>query len=407
MTALAWRRGGLLHVLVALAPAWFAWSGSVAVIGWLAFDASRAPGVVGLTFALRMAPLVLDGVPAGTLSDRIGRVRLLQASNVGAAAIFAAIFAFSASDGTSIAVLLVLSALLGLADAGRLVCGNNLVFEFAGDLGPTRAFAFSSVVGSVGQIAGGAITGALLSSAGPGVAASIVGAAYALSALLFTGFRERAVGPSKTGPSFAAAVREGLALLTRVPAVGLLIAVALVIEMFAFSSTALDPVFAAQVFVAGPVGLGFILAARAVGRLIGSATLAVLHPGLVVGRRLAIAVLAFGLALLVYSRAPTLAIGLPLVVVAGTAGTVVDALVLTAVQASVESTSRGRAAGLWVLMIGFQPLGLIEVGLVAQLAGARFAQGINGFVVAAIGLLLFATVLGRRIREIETTGPAA
>jgi len=402
MRVLALRRGGLSHALVALIPAWFGWAGSVAVIGWLAFDASRSPGVVGLVFALRVAPLVLAGVPAGTLSERVGRVRLLQASNAAGAVILLAIAGLSISGHATVAPLLIVTLGLGLADAGRQVSSNNLVFELAGELGPTRAVAVSNVTGALGQIAGSAVTGALLGSAGAAAAAVIVGAAYASSALLMAGVQDRPASPSRDGLSFGSAVRDGIALLRRVEAIGLLIAVAVVVEMLAFSSIALDPVFAGQVFVAGPTGLGLILAARAVGRLAGAGTLAALRPRQVVGRRLAIAVFGFGLALLLYSRAPGLGIGLPLMFVAGAAGAVFDALVLTAVQASAEDASRGRAAGLWVFMTGFQPLGLVEVGLVAQVAGARAAQGINGAVVAIFGLVLLVTVVGRRIRQIET-----
>ena len=55
--------------MIAMLPSWFAWSASVAVIGWLAFAATKAPGIVGLVFAVRLAPLVLLGVPIGTLSE--------------------------------------------------------------------------------------------------------------------------------------------------------------------------------------------------------------------------------------------------------------------------------------------------------------------------------------------------
>ena len=377
------------------------------VIGWLAFAATKSPGIVGLVFALRLAPLVLVGVPVGTLSDRLGRVRILQASSLLAAAMFVGLAVLATSTTPSIAALLSVSIGLGLADAGRMVCGNNLVFEFAGELGPIRAFALSNFVGAIGQIAGGAVAGVALSSAGPGLAAAIVASGCAATALLLLGIRDRHGSGSVELPSFMAALRDGLALLHRVPTVGLLIAVAAVVEMFAFSCAALDPVFAGQVFLAGPAGLGFIVAARSVGRLAGSGALAVVRPRRSVGRTLAIAVLGFGLALAAYSQAPGLAVAVPLVLGVGIASVLVDALVLTALQASVGAASRGRAAGLWVLMIGFQPIGVLEVGFVAQIAGARFAQGLNGAMVAVFGILLLATAVGRRLKDIGTVGQPA
>jgi MFS family permease len=404
VTLSIWRRGAFGHLLIAMLPSWLSWSASLAVIGWLAFAATKAPGIVGLVFAVRLAPLVLLGVPVGTLSDRFGRVRILQASNLVSAAIFLGLAVLVMWTTPSIVVLLSVSIGLGLADAGRMVCGNNLVFEFAGELGPTRAFALSNFVAAIGQIAGGAIAGVALSTAGPDLAAALIASGSAATALLLIGITDRPRSGPVEFPSFTAGLRDGLALLLRVPTVGLLIVVALVVEMFAFSCVTLDPVFAGQVFLVGPAGLGLIIAARSLGRLVGSGALAVVPPRRSVGRTLSLAILGFGLALVAYSQAPGLVVALPLVLGAGIASVLVDALVLAALQASVDAESRGRAAGLWVLMIGLQPIGVLEVGFVAQIAGARFSQGLNGAMVLAFGIVLLATSVGRRLKNIGTIG---
>jgi hypothetical protein len=49
---------------------------------------------------------------------------------------------------------------------------------------------------------------------------------------------------------------------------------------------------------------------------------------------------------------------------------------------------------------------VLEVGLLAQVAGARFAQELNGGLVIAFGLLLLATSLGKRLRSVGTEAPA-
>ena len=383
-------------------PSWLAWSASIVVIGWLAFAAAGSPGFVGLVFAIRLAPLVLLGVPVGTLSDRFGRVRILRAANILAASIFCGLALLATWTTPSIAILVSFSVGLGLADAGRMVCGNNLVFELADELGPTRAFALSNFVGAIGQIAGGAIAGLAITVGGPGLAAGVVAAGSAVSALLLVGIKDRHTPGAAVLPPFMAALRDGLGLLRSVPTVGLMIAVAMVVEMFAFSCVALDPVFAGKIFMVGAAGLGTITAARSFGRLAGSGALAVIRPGRSVGRVLAVAVLAFGVAIAAYSQAPGLRVALPLVVAAGAAGVLVDALVLATLQASVDSQSRGRAAGLWVLMIGFQPVGVLEVALVAEVTGARVAQGLNGALVVVFGVLLLTTAVGARLRNIES-----
>jgi Major Facilitator Superfamily len=402
MNALAVRRGGLLHALVALLPTWFAWAGSVAVIGWLVFVATKSPAVVGAAFAVRMAPLVLAGLPIGTLSDRLGRILVLQIANLGIAAIFAGLAVLAVPGPPNVALVIAAAAALGVFDAGRMVCGNNLMFELAGDLGPTKAIAASNFGGAIGQIAGSAVAGAALNLSGPTIACAIVAASSLVSAALLFGLPDHANARHERGTPFVAAVHEGLALLRRLPAVGLLIAAGCVVEMFAFSCVALDPSFAGQVFMAGPAGLGWILASRALGRLVGASALVVFPARRGVGRALALSVIGFGLGLVIYAVAPALLLALPFIFTVGITSLVVDALVLTAVQAGVHAAARGRAVGLWVLMIGLQPIGLLEVGLVAQLAGARWAQSINGSIVIVFGVAMLFMAFGRRISDMET-----
>ncbi|MFI5281802.1 MAG: MFS transporter [Candidatus Dormibacterales bacterium] len=386
-------------------PAWFGWAASQALFGWLVFDATESPALVSVAFALRLLPLAIAGVPVGALSDRLGRIRILQGSNLLAAAIATALAAIAWSGRTELLTLLVAAAAFGLADSGRLVSGNNLVFDLAGGLGTTRAVAASNFVAGIGVAIGGGAAGQSLSRASPAVVAVAVALAYAASAALMTGVSEVRHARPAERPSFAASLGAGLAMLREVPVVGGLIGLAFVVEVFAFSAMALDPVFAGKVFTVGPAGLGLIIVARAGGRLCGSGILVLSPPQRALGRVLTFAVVGFGIALVTYAVAPRFQLALPLVLGAGVASVLVDALVLTALQTAVEHGSRGRAAGLWVLIVGLQPIGVLEVGLVAQFLGARDAQLLNGLIVGVFGLVLVGTGLGRRIREIEARDP--
>ncbi len=55
---------------------------------------------------------------------------------------------------------------------------------------------------------------------------------------------------------------------------------------------------------------------------------------------------------------------------------------------------RGRAMGVWVVGIGSAPLGQLEMGYLAGLAGSRIALLANGVVLAA-GVLVMGVVLPR------------
>jgi hypothetical protein len=97
---------------------------------------------------------------------------------VPAVAVSFSIVALTVAGVTSTIVLLAAAAIFGLADTGRMVSGNNLVYDLAGDLGTTRAVAASIFVSRLGAPLGGGISGFTLSTAGPAATAMVVGIAY-------------------------------------------------------------------------------------------------------------------------------------------------------------------------------------------------------------------------------------
>src|SRR5262249_14815245 len=59
----------------------FDWMAAVAeqvALGWLTLELTDSPLMVGVALGLRMAPLLVVGIPAGVLADRGDRVRLLR-----------------------------------------------------------------------------------------------------------------------------------------------------------------------------------------------------------------------------------------------------------------------------------------------------------------------------------------
>ena len=58
-----------------------AFSGEQVILGWLALELTNSPFLVGVALALRMAPLLVIGLPAGVLADRGDRLVLLRGAN--------------------------------------------------------------------------------------------------------------------------------------------------------------------------------------------------------------------------------------------------------------------------------------------------------------------------------------
>lgn len=61
-----------------------------------------------------------------------------------------------------------------------------------------------------------------------------------------------------------------------------------------------------------------------------------------------------------------------------------------------RNEQRGRAIGMWMLSIGFMPVGSIAIGAIATLVGVQLAVSINGIVIIAAFVILAMFVSGLR-----------
>jgi MFS family permease len=394
-------RRALASLLVSFLFSMISYNASIALIGWLVFALTRSPGVVSIAFAFRFLPLAFTAVIAGMMSDRFGRRFMLVAANGSQALIsFAVAIAVSAHWVTALFLILA-SGAYGMADSVRLVSGINLTYDLTHRSHPLRGMATASLVSGGGQAVGALIGAGVLSRLGPAPAALAVGAAFLIGAAAALRVHTTRVPDRSDRPSMVSSIKAGIGLLGRARIITVLFCVAVVAEWFAFSGAALDPVFAGSVFGAGPFGLGLILLARASGRMAGSGLLIWQGDSHRSITWIAWAVGCFGTFLVAFAVAPDFPIALLFTCGAGAAAGILDVAEQTAIQASARTSDRGRAAGLWVLAVGLGPLGILEVGGLAQAVGARATEVINGGVVAAFGLAMLAALIRR------AAGPAS
>ena len=85
---------------------------------------------------------------------------------------------------------------------------------------------------------------------------------------------------------------------------------------------------------------------------------------------------------------PILLVSLLLIGIVGAVAAAFDTMQHTLLQLSVADEQRGRAMGMWMLSIGFMPVGSIAIGAIAALVGAQLAVSINGVVIIATFVIL-------------------
>ena len=166
-------------------------------------------------------------------------------------------------------------------------------------------------------------------------------------------------------------------------------------------ATALLPIYARDILHTGPLGLGLLRAAPAVGALAMSLFLMRFPLRHRVGHRLLAAVAVFGMATVLFGLSTHFAVALLALAITGAADNISVVIRLTLVQLETPDEMRGRVAAVNSIFIGASnQLGEFESGATAALwgpVGSVVAGGVGTLLVAAAWLRLF-PALARRDR---------
>ncbi len=168
-------------------------------------------------------------------------------------------------------------------------------------------------------------------------------------------------------------------------------------------AVALMPIFAHEIFHAGPAGLGMLRAAPAVGSVVMSVVLARFPLRRHAGHHLFMAVSLFGVATVAFGLSRSLWLSLVALAISGAADSVSVIIRGALVQLATPPAMRGRVSAVNSLFIGASnELGSFESGLTAQWWGAVPATilgGVGALAVAALWSTVFPSL--RHIDELD------
>jgi len=365
----------------------------VIVIGWQVYDIARetmglkeAALRLGIIGVVQFVPLFLLTLITGWTADRVDRRWIARASVALELGCALALAAFAWAGTTTLEVLYVVAALLGVARAfagpALSALAPNLVPR---DILP-RAIALSSIAWQTGAILGPALGGYLYAAA--------PFAPYAASGLLFVvslgGLLaiQRIERPSiARGPSPWAQMIEGLRYVRH----NKLVLGAISLDLFAVllgGATAMLPVFARDVLHAGPEGLGHLRAAPAVGATLTAAFFSIRPLKHNVGFKMLGAVAVFGAATIVFGFSRWMSLSLGCLALLGAADMFSVYVRQSLIQLHTPDAMRGRVGAVSSLFISASnELGEAESGFLGALIGPVPAVIAGGFGALAVVFL--------------------
>ena len=354
-------------------------------VGWQVFSVSGDPFDLGLVALSQFLPFIVLILPAGHVADRYDRrrVQLLTYALLAVCALALLLLSLAGVDDT--APVFGVMVLFGIARAFNQPTGQALLPNLAPiELFP-RAVAVHSSLGQVATIAGPAMGGGLVVLG--------VGVAYALSVVLIlagvvlvAGLRGGGREERPHEPVSWSTLLSGVTFVRSRQVVLGSISLDLFAVLFG-GATALLPIYAGEILGVGPVGLGAMRAAPAVGAALLAALVAIRPIRRHVGRWMFGGVAAFGVATIVFGMSTSPLLSLVALLVMG-AGDMVSVYIRhLLVQLETPDEIRGRVSAVNSVFIGASnELGEFESGLTAAWWGIVPAVVIGGAATLAVSV---------------------
>lgn len=363
-------------------------------VGWLAWQLSHSTTWLGIVALATTAPGFALSPLAGSLADRVDRVRMIWWSQVTAMTIAAALALLTYTGAITIISLFLLSLALGAANAfnqpARLALVSNLVpLPLLGS-----AVALNSLVFNTARFIGPAIAGVTIANASVALAFLLNALSYVAFVVALMCLRDIPPLPPSRKQRILGHTIDGYAYAIRHPGIGQIMLLFTLTALSVRGFVDLFPGFADAVFQRGPQGLAWLTATTGVGAMLGGMWM-VRRDGIRGLTNLIVThTLLIGLSILAFTATRNYWVGLTALFVAGFAMITTGIAAQTLVQTVVDPERRGRVMGLYGVVFRAGPsLNALLMGWISSMVGLQVT------VAAGAGLCVVYWLWARLRRE--------
>ncbi|KWV51529.1 MFS transporter [Bradyrhizobium macuxiense] len=373
--------------------------GAVA-IGWQIYDLTGSAFALGMVGLVQFLPTALLVFVAGHAADRFERRRVVQVCQF--AEVLTALFLAVSTFAGTVSELQIFAAtfVLGIAGAFESPATAALLPLIAPSGSLQRATAISSGAAQIATITGPAL-GGFAYAVMPSLAYAVMTVFWLFGMVLTGGIGRLPQAPAKNDAS-SDDLYAGVTFVRSNPAILGTISLDLFAVLFG-GVAALLPIYARDILQTGPLGLGILRAAPAVGAFLMTMVLARHTINRRVGIRMFQSVIVFGLATIVFALSHWMWLSVLALAILGAADTISVVIRFSLVQLATPDDMRGRVGAVNFLFINASnQLGQFESGVAAALLGTVPSAVLGGVATVAIALLwmkLFPTL--RNVEKLE------
>lgn len=374
------------------------------IVGWQVYEITKDPLALGLIGLAEALPNILTALYAGHAADRYNRKSIIVWFTLLFLIGTALLFLFSIKGLGLLFTFGVFPIYLVVMISGvsRSFLYPSIV-ALMSQLIPrhlyTNASTWNSTMWHIAAITGPALGGMVYGFAGVRVAylSVLLFLITALFLLIFV--KNRPLPQSDIGETIFQRLSSGLKFVFK----NQILLGAMSLDMFAVlfgGAVAMLPVFAAEVLMVGPQGLGFLRAAPMLGAVVMSLIMAHRPPMIHAGRYLMIGVAGFGLSIICFALSKNFYLSLFLLVLSGLFDNISVIIRSTAMQLLTPDEMRGRVASVNAIFIGSSnEIGSFESGVAAKVMGLIPSVIFGGLM--TLGIVGFTSRFAPKLRNLN------
>ncbi|MDQ7786101.1 MAG: MFS transporter [Thermodesulfovibrionales bacterium] len=362
------------------------WMQSVAQ-GWLVYSLTKSPFYLGLVAAAGSFPILLFTLAGGIAADRFRKRNLLlltQALSILPALLLGILIN---TDRIAVWMVIVLAFLLGTFNAFDIPARQSFIGELVGRSALTNAIALNSAAFHSARMIGPVIAGVTIAYLG--LAACFYLNALSFLAVLIALSMIQVKGKiHKDSRGILKNLVEGIQFIKSRDDIVRVILLIAVFSLIGMPFITLLPVYAGEIFKAGPKGYGLLVGATGLGALSAALLLAFKRDRENKSKFMALSTVSVSFGLFIFSISRNFSLSLLMLVVTGWGLVSFLATANSFIQLAVPDNMRGRAMSIYTFVfLGAAPIGNSIMGVVADVIGTPRAVTLSAVLCIAASMV--------------------
>ena len=369
-----------------------------AALGWIAFQFTHSEFLLGIVFMLNSLPIFLFAVYAGSLADRIPKIRIFTFTSWFSLLSSLTLAVMLFRGPVHIAYLMIFAALWGLSTTFEMPSRQTLMVELVGKNDLVNAIALNSAMVNSARVIGPAIGGLLLASFGAAWcflldAMSYLAVLYAIHKIQLPASH---YAPKKVKADWKYTL-EGFKYLKTNSAIAQTVTLLFIMGLGGWAYQSQLSAFAVTQLKMGAQGYGWLLALNGLGACTAALFVAAQGSRIVRVKTLYIGAGIYGAFIILFGFMHQPVGAAFLLFFAGFGIILFFSIGNSIIQTQSPDHLRGRLMGIWALVFGGSlPFGSLWMGVIAQRVGSGHALQAGGlFCVLGAATVYF---LGRKNR---------